>query len=169
MEKKWYVFKAHQSNIFKIKEILVSRGIEHFIPFREIKDGAGCTCRLVPLALNYIFINTSLQDFDCRFFPLPVYMCYDRQTNAPMIVPESQMKSFIFLYDFSETAMLLSNDNLKRGDRVRVLKGEFAGIEGELIRIKGHKRVVVRLEGLMSLAVDTYIPKSFLEVISKQQ
>ena len=38
-----------------------------------------------------------------------------------------------------------------------VIKGEFAGIEGELIRIKGHKRVVVRLEGAFSLAT-TYIP-----------
>lgn len=83
-----------------------------------------------------------------------------------MVVPERQMKDFIFLYDFSEHAILLSNENLKRGDRVRVLKGEFAGIEGELIRIKGHKRVVVRLEGLFSLAVDAYLPKSFLETIN---
>jgi hypothetical protein len=44
-------------------------------------------------------------------------------------------------------------------------KNGVAGIEGELIRIKGHKRVVVRLEGLFSLAT-TYIPSSFLERLS---
>jgi transcription antitermination factor NusG len=47
---------------------------------------------------------------------------------------------------------------------VRVIKGEFAGIEGELVRIQGHKRVVVRLEGLFSL-VTTYIPSNFLETL----
>jgi transcription antitermination factor NusG len=47
---------------------------------------------------------------------------------------------------------------------VRIIKGSFAGIEGELIRIKGHKRVVVRLEGIAAVAT-TYIPASFLERI----
>ena len=70
----------------------------------------------------------------------------------------------MFLLDFSEEAVHVSNENLRRGDRVRVIKGDFAGIEGELVRIKGHKRVVVRLEGLFSLAT-TYIPGSFLEKI----
>ena len=55
-------------------------------------------------------------------------------------------------------------DSLKKGDKVRVIKGDFAGIEGELIRVKGHKRVVVRLEGVVSLAT-AYIPGSFLEKI----
>jgi transcription antitermination factor NusG len=74
------------------------------------------------------------------------------------------MENFMFLLDLSESAMRIENANLKRGDRVRVIKGDFAGIEGELIRIKGHKRVVVRLEGLFSLAT-TYIPGAYLEKI----
>ena len=45
----------------------------------------------------------------------------------------------MFLLDFSEDAVQVLNENLRQGDRVRVIKGEFAGIEGELIRIKGHK------------------------------
>lgn len=172
MEEQWYVFRAHQSNILKIKNILQQRGIVHFIPFhREIstscKDGRKETDK--PLALDYIFIWTSLESFEYRSFPYSIHLKYDSVSRMPMIVPERQMKDFMFLYEFSEHAMLLSNDNLKRGDRVRVLKGEFAGIEGELIRIKGHKRVVVRLDGLFSLAVDAYLPKSFLETINKNK
>jgi len=70
----------------------------------------------------------------------------------------------MFILDFSEEAIRIENKDLKRGDRVRVIKGDFVGIEGELIRVKGHKRVVVRLEGIFSLAT-TYIPPSFLEKI----
>lgn len=71
----------------------------------------------------------------------------------------------MFLLDFSETTLRIENTHLKQGARVRVIKGPFMGLEGELIRIKGHKRVVVRLEGLFSVAT-TYIPGNFLEKIS---
>jgi transcription antitermination factor NusG len=74
------------------------------------------------------------------------------------------MQDFMFLLDFSENIMRISNASLKRGDKVRIIKGDFAGIEGELIRVKGHKRVVVRLEGLFSVAT-TYIPGEYLEKI----
>ena len=88
----------------------------------------------------------------------------DRETGNFLIVPDKQMNDFIFLLDFSKEMVEVVNENLKKGDKVRVIKGDFAGIEGELIRVKGHKRVVVRLEGVVSLAT-AYIPGSFLEKI----
>ena len=57
--------------------------------------------------------------------------------------------------------------NRRRGDKVCIIKGSFAGIEGELIRIKGHKRVVVLLEGVAAVAT-TYIPASFLERVEQK-
>lgn len=86
------------------------------------------------------------------------------ETRQLLVVPDKQMHDFMFLLDFSEDAVQVLNENLRQGDRVRVIKGEFAGIEGELIRIKGHKRVVVRLEGVFSLAT-AYIPGAYLERI----
>ena len=53
---------------------------------------------------------------------------------------------------------------VRPGDRVRVTEGQFKGIEGELIRIKGHKRVVIRLQDVAALAT-VYIPGNFLEKI----
>jgi transcription antitermination factor NusG len=61
--------------------------------------------------------------------------------------------------------LLTHPEDLQGGERVRIIKGEFAGIEGELYRIKGHKRVVVRLEGLASVALGNYIAKECLERI----
>jgi transcription antitermination factor NusG len=61
-----------------------------------------------------------------------------------------------------KTFILQDPENLKGGEKVRVIKGEFAGIEGELYRIKGHKRVVVRLGDKVAVATH-YIPKEFLE------
>ena len=63
-----------------------------------------------------------------------------------------------------ENEIELFPHDLKRGDRVRVVAGTFAGIEGELIRIAGHRRVVVRLENLFSIAT-VFIPGGYLEKI----
>jgi hypothetical protein len=76
------------------------------------------------------------------------------------------MKDFMFLQDFSDRIILLTHpEDLRGGDRVRVIGGEFAGIEGELYRIQGHRRVVVRLEGLVSVAMGSYIAKENLEKV----
>ena len=120
----------------------------------------------VPVIPNLVFIHTTLKTcmsliqeyaFDMRYLR-------DRETGNFLIVPDKQMNDFMFLLDFSKEMVEVVNENLKKGDKVRVIKGDFAGIEGELIRVKGHKRVVVRLEGVVSLAT-AYIPGSFLEKI----
>ena len=87
----------------------------------------------------------------------PMRYLRDFSTRSLLRVPDKQMEDFIYLVDRHE-------NDLKRGDRVRVVAGTFAGIEGELIRIAGHRRVVVRLENLFSIAT-VFIPGGYLEKI----
>ena len=88
----------------------------------------------------------------------------DREGRCSLVIPDKQMKDFMFLLDFSTDGVEVLNKDLKRGDRVRVIKGPLSGLEGELVRLKGHKRVVIRLDGVASIAT-SYIPGSFLEKI----
>lgn len=163
----WYVANTCRQEK-KIKQRLDSMGIENFIPFQQIARKIHGVDRLieVPVIPNLVFIHTTLKismaliqeyAFDMRYLR-------DRETGNFLIVPDKQMNDFMFLLDFSKEMVEVVNENLKKGDKVRVIKGDFAGIEGELIRVKGHKRVVVRLEGVVSLAT-AYIPGSFLEKI----
>ena len=163
----WYVANTCRQEK-KIKQRLDSMGIENFIPFQQIARKIHGVDKLieVPVIPNLVFIHTTFKScmsliqeyaFDMRYLR-------DRETGNFLIVPDKQMNDFMFLLDFSKEMVEVVNENLKKGDKVRVIKGEFAGIEGELIRVKGHKRVVVRLEGVVSLAT-AYIPGSFLEKI----
>ena len=163
----WYVANTCRQEK-KIKQRLDSMGIENFIPFQHIARKIHGVDKLieVPVIPNLVFIHTTFKScmsliqeyaFDMRYLR-------DRETGNFLIVPDKQMNDFMFLLDFSKEMVEVVNENLKKGDKVRVIKGDFAGIEGELIRVKGHKRVVVRLEGVVSLAT-AYIPGSFLEKI----
>ena len=76
------------------------------------------------------------------------------------------MEQFIFLQRFAGKFYYLPNpENLKGGEKVRVTGGEYAGIEGEIYRLKGHKRLVVRLSNIVSVAMNEYIAKENLERI----
>jgi transcription antitermination factor NusG len=165
----WYAARVKYRTEKKIKIFLEEKEIGHFIPFRTIfREHKGKRIRKEkPVISCVIFVKTdyvtalSIPDKS----GLSVSYIYNNDTKRIQVIPEKQMQDFMFLLDFSESSVIrISNTNLKRGNRVRVIKGDFVGIEGELIRVKGHKRVVVRLDGLFSLAT-TYIPSEYLEKI----
>ena len=164
----WYAVKVKYQTEKKVKLWLNEQAIENFIPFRTVvveRDGRK-TKREKPIVPGLLFIRTDYQTACTLQVESRVKIVYLRnlENHQLLIVPDKQMRDFMFLLDFSESAVRIENTNLRRGDHVRVTKGDFAGIEGELIRIKGHKRVVVRLEGLFSLAT-AYIPGAYLEKI----
>lgn len=163
---RWFAAKTKYSIEKKIKQLLERLKIEHYIPFRTIiieREGKKVKIEK-PIVPNLIFIHSN--HTTCyslvNEYGLSINFLQDLETHHLLVVPDKQMQDFMFLLDFSEEAVQVFNENLRRGDRVRVIKGDFAGIEGELVRVKGHKRVVVRLEGIFSLAT-TYIPAGYLE------
>ena len=164
----WYAAKVKYQTERKMKLWLDEQTIENFIPFHTVlieRNGKKIK-REKPIVPGLLFIRTNYSKACALPGESSIRMIFMRnlENHQLLVVPDKQMQDFMFLLDFSEAAVRIENTNLRRGDRVRVIKGDFAGIEGELIRIKGHKRVVVRLEGLFSLAT-TYIPSAYLEKI----
>ena len=49
----------------------------------------------------------------------------------------------------------------KEGKRVRIMGGAFEGVEGVIRRVKRCKRVVVEIEGVMSVAI-AWVPVEWL-------
>jgi transcription antitermination factor NusG len=164
----WYAGRVKYRTEQKIKNFLEEKEIKHFIPFTKIyrKQNGKKIQKEKPVISCLIFVCTdyvtALSIPDLSGFNISYI--YNNETKKVQIIPDKQMQDFMFVFEFSENVIKISNTNLKKGDRVRVIKGDFIGIEGELIRIKGHKRVVIRLEGLFSIAT-TYIPKEYLEKI----
>ena len=154
----WYVAKTYRQER-KIKDLLARMGIEHFVPFHQVVKEINGKRKKVeePFVNGLIFVRGNKKS--CieliNEYGYPMRYLRDFSTRSLLRVPDKQMEDFIYLVD---------RHDLKRGDRVRVVAGTFAGIEGELIRIAGHRRVVVRLENLFSIAT-VFIPGGYLEKI----
>ena len=166
----WFAAKTRPHQELKIKEKLDELGFETFLPLKEQLRILRTKKRKVmrPLVPRLLFVRCRREELfnllNEHFLPLS--FIYNLETKRPLVVPDRQMRDFMFFVDFARDSIRVLNDKLKAGDRVRVVKGDLAGLEGELIRIKGHKRVVVRLQGLFSVAAGTYLPKHYLERIA---
>ncbi|MCL2597155.1 MAG: UpxY family transcription antiterminator [Paludibacter sp.] len=165
----WYAGRVKYNTEKRIKDFLVQNNITNYIPFeKKIIERNNCRMSVArPQIPCYIFVCT---DYN-TLLTLPKQCGYNISfvrnivTHKIQEIPDKQMQDLMFMLDFSQTNSIIADNTLKHGSKVRIIKGNFAGIEGELIRIKGHKRVVVRLEGMFAVACNTYLPKDWLEVI----
>ncbi|HIZ26144.1 MAG TPA: UpxY family transcription antiterminator [Candidatus Barnesiella merdipullorum] len=166
-EEGWYVAKTYRQER-KIKELLTRMGVKHFVPFHEtIKEIGGKRKKVeVPFISGLIFVHGRKKECISLIndYGYPMRYVRDFSSRSLLRVPGKQMEDFIYLVEQHENEIEILPHDLRRGDRVRVVAGSFAGIEGELVRIAGHRRVVVRLDNLFTIAT-VYIPGSYLEKI----
>jgi transcription antitermination factor NusG len=167
---RWYAGRVKYRTEQKIKDFLTEKGIDCYIPFEKVfVERKGKIVRVErPVIPSLIFVCTDYKTLTIiqKECGSTIFYITNHDTKKIEPIPDKQMEDFMFVINFSEQVFKLDVTNLKIGERVRVKNGIFKGIEGELIRIKGHKRVVVRLEGMLAVACNTYIPIEYLEKIS---
>ena len=167
--KVWYAIRVTYNREMKVKADLDQRGIESFIPMhyviRTIRSRR--VKKLVPSVHNLIFIHIepSLMKEYKATTKLPIRYIMNPATKSPVVVPEEQMKNFIAVAGTYNEQLVYVNPepgDFRKGDRVRILGGPFEGAEGILCRIKGDRRVVVSIEGVVAVAT-TFIHPSLIE------
>jgi transcription antitermination factor NusG len=154
----------------KMKEYFDSKEIKNFIPMHYVVDARDNGKRkLLPVVQNLIFVYARRKLLDNikqePDFQRIVRFMIDKTTRKPMIVPDKPMQDFICIsgaYDESIVYLDPSELLLKKGDKVRITKGIWEGVEGEFVRIKGDRRVVVSIQGLMAVAT-AFIHPSWIE------
>lgn len=173
-EKLWYAIRVTYNRELKVKDDLDARGITNFVPMqyrREERNGV-MVKRLVPSVHNLIFIlmtPTEMREYKMST-ALPIRYIMDRVNHKPITVPTREMENFIKVAGtYDEKLVYLSPDmgNFVRGERVRIIGGMFAGAEGIFVRVKGDRRVVVNVEGLVAVAT-TFVHPSMIEKITER-
>ena len=171
-DKVWYAIRVTYNRELRVKEDLDARGITNFVPMqyrREERNGV-MVKRLVPSVHNLIFIHITPSDMKeyKMTTDLPIRYIMDRETRKPIIVPTSQMENFIKVAGTYDEKLIYLNPNpgdFAKGERVRIIGGAFAGAEGVFVRVKGDRRVLINVEGLVAVAT-TFVHPSMIEKIT---
>ncbi len=150
----WYVGFVKSCQDAKVAQSLADLGIEHFFAVKKVRKKR--TDRIViknSLILpGRMFIRTT----PSRRVSLlsDIYGLYAYMANGvgrPVIIPDGQMNVFIKFVTKSNEAVEFHQEHMKRGDKVRIIKGPLVGAECELVEINSRKYAKVQLASLGSI------------------
>ena len=177
--KSWYVFRASYGRENKALDYIVEDGTFAYIAKRYARKTVNGKQKKVleTLIPNLLFVYTNEEKADeyIKNTPALSYLTYyynhfeldDDQKNPPLTVSCKEMENFIIATcNKSEHLKFVdeSQCHFKGGEIVKIIDGNFKGVEGRVARVSGQQRVIVTLTnvGLVSTA---YIPTAFIQVI----
>lgn len=173
----WYAMRVTYSRELKVQAALQQLGIESFVPMRHgVTYGKeGPHYGLVPAIHNLIFVRSTQSRLtelklgreelsSLRYMTRPTPG--NRTKHTIIVVSDSAMENFMRVASVTDDRVMFLDccDDSAVGQRVRVMDGYFAGVEGVVRRVKKNKRVVVSIEGCASVAI-AYVPKQSLMII----
>ncbi|MEG0559395.1 MAG: UpxY family transcription antiterminator [Muribaculaceae bacterium] len=171
--KNWYAIRVTYNRELLVKEELEGLKMEYFLPMQycEVMRDERRIKVLKPSIHNLIFIRATKDEIIGykENTLLPIRYIMNRENHRPIVVPDTQMKSFIAVAGTFDEQVIYLDANLatmKRGEKVRIMGGIFAGAEGEFVRIKGDRRVVVMIPGIAAVAT-AFIHPSLIEKLSE--
>ena len=168
----WFAARTRDKQEFVIRDSLeklrADINIEYYLPtqfvIRQLKYRRKCV--EVPVIRNLIFVRATKQDA-CDLsnkYGVQLYYIKDFVTHAMLIVPDKQMEDFKQIMDLNPDNISFDNEVLTVGSKVRVMKGDLCGVEGELALEANKTYVIIRIEGVLTASVK--VAKSYLKVIS---
>jgi len=166
----WYVLhtKSRFENV--VNEGLVKKSMEVFLPKIQVKSKRRDRRVIVraPLFPGYVFVKTDLNPHEHIEIVKTIGAVRLIGTkDRPVPVPSETIESLKIIVDGNNS--VITDTRLRKGDRVMVVYGPFAGITGVFVRYSSKDRVFVNIEAMgRSAGVDVseedieFLPKILL-------
>lgn len=160
----WFAMRATYGRNMEVKKALDEAGFESYVPMRHVVsiDRRGRkTKKFVPVVRDLIFIHTdqtTMYDLKQQHESLRnIYIPSEDGRKRAVIVPDVQMENFMAVTKtLSDGLLFFTPDevNLSKGVIVRIHGGQFDGLEGTFVKVRGarDKRVVVEVSGVIVVA-----------------
>lgn len=171
----WFAVRTFYCKEESVARYLSSHGIEHFIPQRyqeEVTLDGERKRKLVPAVHNLLFIKSTISEKEMKDIisqcPVSVSVIKNQETKKYYQIPNSQMVEFRAICDPNYKDTLYVDQEVAEarvGEVVRVVRGQFTGLKGKLVRYKNRSYVVIVLAGL---GVMIHIPKWYCRKLNEE-
>lgn len=160
----WYAFYVRSRSEKQVLARLEEGGFDAYLPLiTRIKQWSDRKKKVQePLIKSYVFVKT--EEISIReVLKVPGIIFALKYLGKPAVVREKEIQNLrILTSGESEMISILPITELIVGDRIRVMRGPFSGLEGDYIRMKGNYRVIVRMETLGTM-ISVDIPANYIE------
>jgi transcription antitermination factor NusG len=121
--------------------------VEHFLPLlsqnRRWSDRTQKV--LMPLFPGYLFVRiVRTAEYQLRVLKVPGVVDFVRNSTGPLPIPAHEIEGIRTL--LSSGAACSPHPFPKAGDRVRIVRGPLAGLEGTLARGEAQSKLVISVE-----------------------
>lgn len=143
----WYAVATRSRHEKTATSILDGLGIVSFLPLVSLKRQWSDRKKMVamPLFPGYIFVQIAgSAELRVRVLKVPGVVSFVGNQNGPLAVSEKEIGSVRAVVSLGEG--YYPHPFLKAGDRVRVVRGALAEVEGTLLRCSGKCRLVISVE-----------------------
>lgn len=161
--KKWYALYVKMHHEKKLSQRLEKKGVEHFLPVQTVVRQWSDRKKKIEQVVIPMMIFVHIEEKERIMLledPSAISFFTLRGSSKPTVIPDKDMKRFIFMFDFSESAIRFCPETLVPGCKVRIIKGPLSGLEGELIQCYGHHEVGIRIPYLGYATIE--IPVGYL-------
>ena len=172
-QKYWFAARTRDKQEFAVRKSLDKLkseehlDIDYYLPTRIVVSQLKYRRKRseVPVIRNLVFICATKQTACdlANVYGVRLFYMKDLFTRSMLVVPHKQMQDFMFVMDLNPDGVSFDNGSLAVGHKVRVVKGDFSGIEGEVATEAGKTYVVIRIKDILTASVK--IPKSYLKII----
>jgi transcription antitermination factor NusG len=161
----WYAVSTRSRQEKTAASMLENLEVAHFLPLIEEERHWSDRMQKVTLPLfpGYMFVQIARScEFQLRVLKVPGIVDFVGNRNGPLAIPESEIEDVRALV--SHGAGCSPHPFLEAGDRVRVVRGALAGIEGTLIRRGEQSKLVISVE-MIQRAISVSVSISDVEPV----
>ncbi len=145
----WYaLYVKYRMERIAVKE-LEAKGIEVFLPLRKVKKQWSDRIKVIeePLLTGYLFVKVSRKEYQQVLLTKGIirYICFE---GKAVPIPDYQINDLRLFVNHANDTVVVSSENVKKGQFVKVSNGELKGFVGEVVEFRGKTKLLLRINSL---------------------
>ena len=165
-EKHWHALYVRSRSEKKVLSQLEDQGYIAYLPLvTQMKQWSDRKKKVEePLFKSYVFVFSSDKEYIpiLNVYGVIKFVCFEKQA---VIVPENQIlaiKKFVSEYERGEEFKMLNSEDLKVGQKVRIINGPMKGLTGRLETIRNKRHLIVYID-VVGQSIPVHIPRAKVE------
>ncbi len=145
-EARWFAVRTNYKREKLVKRLLDLKGIENYLPLREVTRRYTRKIRVLqlPLISCYIFVKIVRKQY-VPVLEVPEVLGFIKMRRDLLAIPEEEIE---LLRRIAGEGIEVEADpaQYREGDWVEIIGGNLTGLQGRLVEIDGNKEFVIELE-----------------------
>lgn len=165
-ERFWHALYVRSRSEKKVLSLLEGNGYKAYLPLvTEVKKWSDRKKKVEePLFKSYVFVYSSEKEYIpiLNIYGVVKFVSFEHKA---VVVPENQIlaiKKFVSEYEKGEEFKMLNDEDLKVGQRVRIINGPLKGLVGRLETIRNKRHLIVYID-VVGQSIPVHIPRAKVE------